>query len=95
MDQLQLPLSFEDFIPENHMVRVVNIVVDRLGLKPLYDRTDISKTDAPQSPAYDFKYHDLFILPENPFFQADCKSAQGKYKLHVDCRREQTRFYNH
>ena len=38
MDQLQLPLSFEDFIPENHLVRVVNSVVDSLELKPLYDR---------------------------------------------------------
>lgn len=33
MDQLQLPLSFEDFIPENHLVRVANTVVDRLKLK--------------------------------------------------------------
>ena len=38
MDQLQLPLSFEDFIPENHLVRVVNTIVDRLELAPLYDR---------------------------------------------------------
>lgn len=38
MNQLQLPLSFEDFIPENHLVRVVNTVVDSLDLKPLYDR---------------------------------------------------------
>ena len=30
MNQLQLPLSFEDFIPENHLVRVVNTVVDSL-----------------------------------------------------------------
>ena len=38
MDQLQLPLSFEDFIPENHLVRVVNTIVDSLDLNPLYDR---------------------------------------------------------
>lgn len=38
MNQLQLPLSFEDFIPENHLVRVVNTVVDSLELTPLYDR---------------------------------------------------------
>ena len=38
MDQLQLPLSFEDFIPENHLVRVVNTIVDSLDLSPLYDR---------------------------------------------------------
>lgn len=38
MDQLQLPLSFEDFIPENHLVRVVNTVVDSLDLTSLYDR---------------------------------------------------------
>ena len=38
MDQLQLPLSFEDIIPENHLVRVVNTIVDSLDLKPLYDR---------------------------------------------------------
>jgi len=34
----QLPLSFEDFIPENHLVRVVNTIVDSLDLTPLYDR---------------------------------------------------------
>ena len=38
MNQLQLPLSFDDFIPKNHLVRVVNTVVDSLELKPLYDR---------------------------------------------------------
>ena len=38
MDQFQLPLSFEDFIPENHMVRVVNTIVDSLELSPLYNR---------------------------------------------------------
>ena len=38
MGQLQLPLSFEDFIPENHLVRVVNTFIDNLELKPLYDR---------------------------------------------------------
>ena len=38
MNQLQLPLSFEDFIPENHLVRVVNTIVDNLELSKLYDR---------------------------------------------------------
>jgi len=38
INQLQLPLSFEDFIPENHLVRVVNTIVDSLDLAPLYDR---------------------------------------------------------
>ena len=38
MDQLQLPLSFEDIIPQNHLVRVVNSIVDGLDLAPLYDR---------------------------------------------------------
>ena len=38
MDQLQLPLSFEDFIPENHLERLVNTIVDSLDLSPLYDR---------------------------------------------------------
>ena len=38
MEQLQLPLSFEDFIPKNHLVRVVNTVVDSLELESLYDR---------------------------------------------------------
>ena len=44
MEQLQLPLSFEDFSPENHLVRVINTVVDSLELKPLYD--DTKKADA-------------------------------------------------
>ena len=38
MNQLQLPPSFEELIPENHLVRVVNTVMDSLELKPLYDR---------------------------------------------------------
>lgn len=38
MDQLQLPLSFEDFIPENHLVWVVNTIVDSLDLSSLYGR---------------------------------------------------------
>lgn len=38
MEQLQLPLSFDEFIPENHLVRVVNTVLDSLELTPLYDR---------------------------------------------------------
>ena len=38
MDQLQLPLSFDDIIPENHLVRVVNLIVDSLNLDPLYER---------------------------------------------------------
>ena len=38
MNQLQLPLSFDELIPENHLVRVVNTVVDSLELTPLYDR---------------------------------------------------------
>ena len=38
MNQLQLPLSFEDFIPQNHLVRVVNTIVDSLELTPLYDK---------------------------------------------------------
>ena len=36
MNQLQLPLSFEEFMPENHLVRVVNTIVDSLELSSLY-----------------------------------------------------------
>ena len=38
MNQLQLPLSFDEIIPDNHLVRVVNTIVDSLNLDPLYDR---------------------------------------------------------
>lgn len=38
MNQMNLPLSLEDFIPENHLVRVVNKVVDTLELSSLYSR---------------------------------------------------------
>ena len=38
MNQLQLPLSFDEIIPENHLVRVVNTIVDSLNLDPLYNR---------------------------------------------------------
>lgn len=38
MNQMSLPLSLEDFIPENHLVRVVNKVVDKLELSSLYNR---------------------------------------------------------
>ena len=37
-DQLQLPLSYGDIIPKNHLVRVVNTIVDELDLSTLYDR---------------------------------------------------------
>ena len=37
-NQLQLPLSYEEIIPKNHLVRVVNSIVDELDLSTLYDR---------------------------------------------------------
>ena len=37
-DQLQLPLSYGDIIPKDHLVRVVNTIVDELDLSTLYDR---------------------------------------------------------
>lgn len=37
-DQLQLPLSYGDIIPKEHLVRVVNTIVDELDLSTLYDR---------------------------------------------------------
>ncbi|MDO4207954.1 MAG: IS1182 family transposase [Lachnospiraceae bacterium] len=37
-DQLQLPLSYEEIIPKDHLVRVVNTIVDELDLSALYDR---------------------------------------------------------
>ena len=37
-NQLQLPLSYEEIIPKDHLVRVVNTIVDELDLSTLYDR---------------------------------------------------------
>lgn len=37
-NQLQLPLSYGDIIPKDHLVRVVNTIVDELDLSTLYDR---------------------------------------------------------
>ena len=37
-DQLQLPLSYGDIIPKDHLVRVVNTIVDELDLSTLYGR---------------------------------------------------------
>ena len=75
MDQLQLPLSFEDFIPENHLVRVVNTVVECLDLKPLYDRYKEGGCPA---------YHPKMMLK-------DSEISSGKHQLYVDRRRKQTR----
>lgn len=37
MDQLQLPLSFKNLIPENHLFRVVNTIVDSLDMKDIIE----------------------------------------------------------
>ena len=60
MNQLQLPLSFEDFIPENHLVRVVNTSVDSLELSKLYNRYKKGSCLA-YHPPNDVKGDDLFI----------------------------------
>ena len=87
MDQLQLQLSFEDFIPENHLVRVVNTVVECLDLKPLYDRYKEGGC-----PAYHPKMMlKVMILPENILFSPDSEISSGKHQLYVDRRRKQTR----
>lgn len=38
MEQLHLPMSYDDMIPENHLVRVVNQVINEIDLTALYDR---------------------------------------------------------
>lgn len=38
MEQLHLPISYEDMIPEKHLVRVVNQVINDLDLTTLYSR---------------------------------------------------------
>jgi len=35
MDQLRLPMSLDDLIPENHLVRVVNSTIERMDTEPL------------------------------------------------------------
>lgn len=87
MDQLQLPLSFENLIPENHLFRVVNTIVDSLDLALLYDRYKDGGCPAYHLPD-DTKGLDLFLFPENILFPNDCQSSPGKYQLHVDRRRK-------
>ena len=38
MGQLQLPTDLEELIPENHLVRVVHEVIDKIDLGPLIKR---------------------------------------------------------
>lgn len=38
MEQLHLPMSYDDMIPEKHLVRVVNQVINELDLTTLYSR---------------------------------------------------------
>lgn len=38
MEQLHLPMSYDDMIPEKHLVRVVNQVINELDLTTLYTR---------------------------------------------------------
>src|SRR5208337_4727058 len=33
-----LPLSLHDFLPEGHLARVINVVINELDLRELYDR---------------------------------------------------------
>ncbi len=35
MDQLRLPMSLDDLIPENHLVRVVNSAIEGMSIEPL------------------------------------------------------------
>jgi transposase len=35
MNQLMIPMSIEDLIPKNHLVRVVNSTIDKLNIEPL------------------------------------------------------------
>ncbi|AZR72140.1 transposase [Anoxybacter fermentans] len=38
MNQTMLPLSFDVFIPENHLVRVVNSAIERMNIEPLLEK---------------------------------------------------------
>ena len=35
MDQMRLPMSLDDLIPEDHLVRVVNSAIERMNIEPL------------------------------------------------------------
>lgn len=35
MDQLSLPLTINDLIPDNHLVRIVNNAIENLDIDPL------------------------------------------------------------
>jgi transposase len=38
MEQLRLPMSLDDLIPENHLVRVVNSAIERMDIEPLLEQ---------------------------------------------------------
>lgn len=90
MDQLQLPLSFEDFIPENHLVRVVNTVVECLDLKPLYDRYKEGGCPA-YHPKMMLKVMIYSFSQKTYSSSPDSEISSGKHQLYVDRRRKQTR----
>jgi transposase len=35
-DQLMLPIDLESLIPANHMVRIINVAIDKMKLDPLF-----------------------------------------------------------
>lgn len=38
MNQLSLPMSLDDLIPEKHLVRVVNTYIERMNIDPLLEK---------------------------------------------------------
>ena len=84
-----LPVSYEESIPTNHVVREVNKAIERIDVTPLLAQDKVwrnielsSKDDAEGIGVYLFRA-DLFIMADN-------QSAEGEHSLNVDQWREPT-----
>ena len=84
MDQLSLlPASLEELIPEDHLVRVVNRVMDELDLEPILNEIQ-GRRDEQLSSADDAEGAGICIYPESVLVAADRQRAAGERELHVD-----------
>jgi len=77
-----LPPSLEEMIPEGHLVRVVDEMIERLNIDPLkkqYTRRGNQCLSSPNA----VKNARVCIYPGNVLFPKDSQSAERRHPLHA------------
>ena len=83
MEQLSLwPPSLEELIPEQHLVRVVNQVVDELDIEPLLAKYKGGGTSS-YHPRMMLKSDRVCLYPEDLFVAEDREGIMGKHWVYV------------